>query len=463
MELLVYNQYISSLDNNVTVLPIMPIQLTNTTVTYLDHLNEYCLLEIFSCKSLTLMDLCSIAETCTRFKQITQRVCPKEFAIKWWLPPKKWRNLPQKYEFKSKNYQHLYTLQEIERIVKNFGAHLSELKIHDQLDVVRWVAEHCGNSTLKCLKFEIDGVCIHMNWIFHWLPSLGRLTLKDCELLKDVSSPDLNFDSLIELKIDSSSGCVTLLKHTFPNLERFTWSRSYMYTSDSNNNCDVLYKFIRRHGNLKGIAVSDYSVSSIGLFHVIDSSCKELVELSIGYLMSSKLWFDFTTLGIVAKLKTLDLNLGFEKYCPYMQLLQALQSVQTIKIWCISNAVVSRQIFDILSKLRNLRELYLSSCVLNWIPWEILTQLRKVCLPYFVDRDNLLNIIRHLINLEEIECQFDWSESEIVYYLSEEYFLEIVKIVEQRKHVLTIKSRCNFVFDKNCDKNRKVKLIKLNQ
>lgn len=55
-------------------------------------MNDDCLLEIFSIKSLTPLDLCAIAETCKRFQQITQRVFPTKLKLAsdcgYWLETK---------------------------------------------------------------------------------------------------------------------------------------------------------------------------------------------------------------------------------------------------------------------------------------------------------------------------------------------------------------------------------------
>lgn len=101
----------------------LPIELTNTTGTYLQDINEDCLIEIFSLKSLSLMDLCSIAESCSRFQLISQRLFPKNLRVYG-----KGHGL---YDVASSEYLNNNDLssQAIERILKNFGSFLSEISI----------------------------------------------------------------------------------------------------------------------------------------------------------------------------------------------------------------------------------------------------------------------------------------------------------------------------------------------
>lgn len=92
-------------------------------------LNEYCLLEIFSLKSLTLMDLCSLAETCTNFQHIiTERIFPREFHVDI--------TRDGNYQFKTTHYLHssyhrAHSAHESERLFKNFGSIVTAISIRN--------------------------------------------------------------------------------------------------------------------------------------------------------------------------------------------------------------------------------------------------------------------------------------------------------------------------------------------
>ncbi|XP_037043193.1 uncharacterized protein LOC119079408 [Bradysia coprophila] len=248
---------------------------TNATGPCLNNLNEDCLLEIFSNKSLTPIDLCSLAETCTRFKQITQRVFPKEFGIEYWDDC-----VGLGYEFKSKKYYRRdYTLQDVERILKNFGPYLSTLKIGRDLAVVNLVAQYCAdNVTLKHLKISelksIQGVRVQLNSIFR---QLLKLSIYDCDLV--IASSNMDCDSLIELNIFNSCGCTAILRHTFPNLRRFIWHCSNIYSRRANDESFYFINFIERHRHIKAINLEGVPAYHSELLQIISSSCKELEEL----------------------------------------------------------------------------------------------------------------------------------------------------------------------------------------
>lgn len=60
----------------------------------LQRMNDDCFLKIFSLKSLTVLDLCSLARTCTRFKRIVERISPEDLSV----------NINGDYDVASGNY-----------------------------------------------------------------------------------------------------------------------------------------------------------------------------------------------------------------------------------------------------------------------------------------------------------------------------------------------------------------------
>lgn len=403
---------------------MLPIVMTSMTGMCIKDLNEYCLLKIFSNNSLTLIDLCSLAETCKHFKQIIQRVFPKEFGI-------------TSAAITNGKYSKSYREQDVERIVKNFGSRLVALSLckADQT-VVKSVAEYCGDVTLKRLEVcgmnSFDSLKVQLQSI---LPRLLTLSIDDCDLI--ATSADLNCESLVELEIVQSTGCVAILKNNFPKLKRFTFRYNEM--SDNNDGSTAtISEFIDRHRSLAALKLVGSSIRfSSELVHAIGNNHKELEELTLR-VRRPEISFEVFNLMSLSKLKTLDIYIDVESYNQSVALLQASSLLETVVLYFDND--VPYQIFDVLSRQQHLRELTLYFCSFASIPWTLLTQLRKLRLFARLSKfrtADLFSIVRQLKNLEELELRGNVS------VLSTEDYFEIAKIVDPRPHVLTLKCRCN--------------------
>lgn len=75
--------------------------------TNLQYLADICIEKIFSMDSLTLIDLCSLAETCTRFRQVTERVFPKKLRIQFFFTTTEISVLYQISTCTTENVKHL--------------------------------------------------------------------------------------------------------------------------------------------------------------------------------------------------------------------------------------------------------------------------------------------------------------------------------------------------------------------
>ncbi|XP_037051417.1 uncharacterized protein LOC119085211 [Bradysia coprophila] len=434
----------------------LPIELTNTTGTYLHHMNEDCLLQIFSSDSLTPTDLCSLAETCTRFQQITQRVFPKGFSIErnHYCCDHSYMDEDRcQYRFKSGTQSICYeNAEDVERILKNFGPHLSTLLISCDETVANLVAKYCDDISLNDLRIEdirsIECLSVKLKPIFQ---RLLTLVIVGCHLVIDATTLELNCDSLIELIIVSSTGCGAILSNTFPNLDRFTFRHSDVYSA--NESSDLLSAFIGRHRRLRALKVSVASCTS-DLLHTIGKSCNELENLNFkGWNYNGFSYFsDFSGL---AKLKKLTVTFSSLEYSLNIALLQAPKLLETVKVCCMCEGQV--QVFDILSKMGNLRALHLNCCRFDQsaIPWKMLKQLRKLS---FADCSNfyhteLFNVLRELPNLEELKFYY--------FVLKAAEFAKIVKMLEGRSNVLTLRCMFDISCLKYCTENRNVKLINL--
>lgn len=217
----------------------LPIDYTNATGTYLHHLNDDCLLEIFSQHSLSLMDLLSLSETCELFKRIAQRVFPGALTI--------YKDYPE-YSIASKDYvRKIASAHNVERILKNFGRHLVALRVNSYgpTIIMNLVAKHCVVGTLKELEIEhftiTEDVAVELQSIF------GRLQKFTCYKASIDCDADVfaNCDSLTELSVTQPCNGQIIMENYFPKLQRFT------FEGYKGNSLSTLFNFLERHKTLK--------------------------------------------------------------------------------------------------------------------------------------------------------------------------------------------------------------------
>lgn len=425
--------------NNVTVLPI-----ETTNAINLQDLNDDCLLKTFSSNLLTPLDLCSLAETCVRFKQLAQRVFPRYLQF---------QGDYNGYKFVSKNDVANYTTQrDAKRIFKIFGSCLSTISMHwDDLTAVSLVAKHCNGGVLSVLKIHQFG--INEKRGVKLAPIIRQLLVLHIATSSIGMKLDISGDSLIELKIAKVEGCDEIFNNTFPNLERFT------FEDNDYNGSDAL-TFIGRHKKLKTLDLDSKCIYRMYDFaHTIGNDCKQLEELTLRKFSSLHIALDFSNQTGPTKLKMLDVNLGFKYYSQIYALLQTFKSLEIVKLSSGLFREEARSVLVALSELPNLRELHLINCWYKHTQWKLLSRLKKLCLvdsflPF--PTIDLLKIVRGLANLDELEIRNPYS-------LSEEELSEICEITERRTNVLTLKYKFDFSEDflKNCNEKARINLIKL--
>ncbi len=417
--------------------------MTNANGTNIRDLNEDCLLELFSTKSLTLMDLCAVAETCTSFKQITQRVFTKELKIRiqynyeygGWL-----YSLESKYHLEVER-----TLCYVERIFKNFGPCLSHICIHGNNSepvVLDLIALHC-KGTVKTLKIDSltirEILAVKLKPIFQRLVELDLIGM-DIKVDKSIFA---NCDSLTELKISGLSNCDAILWNTFPKLKVFSFQLSTGTT--------LFLSFLQRHNSLKTLNFNGNVTDRCNpiFWQTIGSSCRGLEELIIKLVCDKKL--DFSQLQSLKKLSLF--LLCYSDVIKYVELSQALKSLESLTIDRVQNAGL--EFFEALSSMKNVRELNLKfdggspECT----HWTLLSHVTKLSIsrPTF-ENHVVAKIIKQLTNLVEMTILKDYF-----YIMSEKEFFEIIKIVERREHILTIKCCCKI--SKNYNVYQNVRLI----
>lgn len=374
---------------------------------------------------------------------------PKEFGIHY--------NSRTGIGFKSTEYcREDLSLQNVEQIFQNFGSRLSKLTISKHLGVVNLIAKYCGGVRLRRFDISklksIEGVRLQLSVIFQ---RLLKLSIEECDLL--ITSPDLNCDSLVELKIVESSGCVAIMKHTFPNLKRLTWHSSQIYKGNNTTNEHYFWMdFFGRHAQLKTMSLRGQSVCNDQFFHVISRGCKELEELDLRVRTGETMPIEFINLKRMAKLKMLQVQFGCHEFSQCESFLLAVESLETVKMHFKEK--VPEEMFDVMSKLQNLSELHLTFCDFKSIPWRMLVQLKQLHLFGSINDFNssdLVDIIRQLKNLELLEHKCEGN-----FTLRATDFCKIIRIVHRREHVLTLK--CSFEFVTSGYENPNIRLIKQN-
>lgn len=407
--------------------------------TSFQSLNDYCLLEILSVSSLGLMDLCSVAETCLRFRQIIGlRVVRK-------------LKFTELYggncEIKSGNYK-LSTSKygDMEKIFSSFGSFLLSVSISNtnrRSDnifgsfLLQLVAEHCDG----CLeKLKISNLKIPKSLTAKLKSTFQRLRVLKLELvwLKDETLLD-DCSSLVELRVLWSKNCSSILESGFQRLERFEYGKRKMarYNSMRYPNRErtlaALLVFISSHTSLKRLSLSfprcdDRCKSDI--VQTISDSCKQLEELAIwvgrGTLTSSNL----QPLAALKSLRTLSLHGAF------------LQDFQFAKP---------------MTALRELR-LCLFRLPNDYSQFQSLTQLTQLELNGKMhqstrDAFDVVGIVSRLTHLEKLRVH---DRRRMPFVLDEETYSKLIVMVERRVRALTL--NCKFSF-KNCDENRMVRLL----
>lgn len=252
--------------------------MTDETTTHILDLNEYCLLEIFAQDSFTPMDLLLLAETCTRFKGITQRLFPKEFVISIHLAE------PNYLFYGNDKFIDLPSTEYVRRILTHFGSYLNEISIFDNIpDIFDSIAKYCNDGGLKRINFCEDGII--ENLLIKFKNIFPRLVALSFHRTFSVHPLDgriikLNCSSLIELEIYDNNCWHPILKNTFPKLERFACNEQCYYESELNV-ADILLNFITRHSRLKHLSLSGYKCFRHDITHTIGNNLNKLEELNL--------------------------------------------------------------------------------------------------------------------------------------------------------------------------------------
>lgn len=376
-----------------------------------------------------LLDLCSIAETCSRFHQVVQRIFPWTFAL-------------EKNDFftvASERYCGQQLRQcDLSRVMANFGSIVSDFSISARISRCR--RDRCSLDyvlmeavarnffdNLKCLRFygfKMPATCTDkIREIFK------RLQILDLQWVS-TSDPTLfeGLNSLVELRVIQVESCSAILDKVFPRLERLTYFTTDIRMSDAGTNrhaklgpsFDTLMTFIARHSGLKAIDFCFYSHPSclMVLLEAIGNTCKNLVELWIRAGLST-----FTS--------------------AHLQSLQKFESLRMLGLWEVPCGN-----FQFIAERNELRELHLCGCLLpaNLNHFDALDRLTKLVIDNctLTDPFDIVHMIGRLQNLEELAISWLYIQS-IKFKLDKNTYNRIVNTVTGRAQVLTL--NCEFYFD----------------
>lgn len=379
-------------------------------------------MEIFGSKTLDLLDLRSLAGTCTRFRELVHRVLPKELSL----------SIVGSESTSSSDGSHKnteYTVQNINVILAAFGSVATAISVTGKRNdeakmVLDSVARHCGDN-LKSLTLR--GVPFSENISFGQLkPKFTRLKILHLDEL-GISPAVRLFDqlkSLVDLRVVCVENGHEILRSTFPNLKRLAYGNPYDGIFRNPNNgerLELLMNFISRHGTMKvlQILIDKHFESYLPIVvRIISSSCHQLEELLL-YTGSPMASSSFEPLGQVKSLRILTLcnHRLFETF---------------------------NENFDMFSGLTQLKELRLYYCQFREYTNQFigLVQLRKLFITFYMGTISIdiVSMVSNLTSLVELTIEHH-SEPCV---LTKGSYLRIVEIVKKREQVLTISCSIDF-------------------
>lgn len=376
----------------------------------LQNMIEDCLAEIFSVSTMDLLDLCSLAETCTRFRATAHRVMMEKFSrfsfnAHYYVSYGENGYAGHKtYIFQSGPFMYeTRKRSEVERVFRSFGMFLSKVSVGNEQFMVDLVEKYCDDQRLKCLKFQSVKIsptlAVNLRPIFR---RLHTLTLWGVSIDGDATLFS-GLDSLVELNTKFIKNCEKILENVFPKLELFMFRQFETITGLHHLTLKRLLTFIASNTTMKSIDLQLICTEDCWsiILETIASSCKGLQKLAI--ISSSS---TYTCLF------------------PMFEPLNALKSLRTMKLLGVS---FYRHVVQI-PFMAQLKELYLIDCKMT--------------------RDGLADIIRQSVNLVKLETDF---------ILDVRIFNKIVDVVKYRQHVLMLECNSDFT-DTRYSKYQKVKL-----
>lgn len=385
------------------------LRIESTKATQFLDLNDECLQKIFD--KVTIMDLCSLAETSTRLKAVANY------------------NFTRRY--KNCNLRGV-TANETRRLLINFGSLISEISTEDQeINKIGLIIRYCSGTlkslTLWCYQINKKET-IALKTLFLKLEKLVIYHF-DC---KGAAAKDLfaNCGLLVELSIyDYFRDIGEILGNTFLNLEVFKCDPAI-------RNSD-LHNFISRHKSLKSISFHCKDDRS-PLLPIIADNCKRLEKLKIstdGHENPEEYKTAVKSIGRFNSLRKLTVS-DDQNVTILLQELKGLQSLDQLKL---NNVRGGSEFLSALLQLKKLNILILYECaeINNLNPLADLCQLKELEVRGRHDIVNfdLVFMIKRLIQLKKLSIRISFE-------MTKEIYLKIIDVVRARserpQHTLEI-------------------------
>lgn len=373
-----------------------------------------CLIEIFSMKSFDLMDMCSIADTCKRFRTIIQRIIGKTICFKG-----------ERYcSFTSKRFVYRTDKRsDIESIFRNFGSCFSTVFVfaedeQQECFLLNLIVVHCGEKlkSLCILHLRITATLAKdLKPIFKQLNTLSLSSVS----IEGSWSTFTELDSVVDLDVSRVKNCSTILDNFYPKLQQFTYQKDTIKPAENcsdpeeyqdRQSLETISIFIKRHPTLKSLDIDfecDHNCWTV-ILQAIGNSCKKLQKLTIGT-------------GCDRQMFSSD----------FLQPLQALTLLRIVKL-----TAVSFEDFCVFANLPELRELELQHCILpqtkdHFAYLAQLTNLSLIESKTMSGSFDMADIVSRLVNLTQF-LALQW------FTLDTTTLWKIVDIVKGRSNVLTL-------------------------
>lgn len=403
-------------------------------------LNDDCFYVIFKLLPITT-DWCSLRDTCTRFRSISDYLFEKQ---------------SKSFQLKP-NYGSVYiNLEETKRFIRSFGQYITKLSIDrnsfhyedDPSQLVAFLGRYC--HSLKSLELIlIDLVPATICQCKELFSNLHRFVIKYWKNRTTFGLCMASCTSLIELEI------IGLCEMEESSLARnYALLESVTMRSCCNSSVRFMKHFIARNPQLKRLRV--LNCTFVKCNDIVGSSDLDMVRSS---RVNNNLLIELRVIDV----KNCDAIL--ENTFPKLQLF-SYQGVCLHMNDCLS-AFISRhptlKTLDVESRIYQrfnnvfMRAIGNSCKELIKLTLNLYPEIQNVDHFRQLPQMELVEIIGQLRNLEELSIgQAVWNKFE----LKKTTFSEISKIVEGRPNVLTLK--CDFSFNLDTSKeNPKLKLVRL--
>ncbi|XP_037037908.1 uncharacterized protein LOC119075545 [Bradysia coprophila] len=391
------------------------------TGTQLQNMPDDCLFEIFAMRSFDLMDMCSIAATCKRFRSIAQYIVGKTICFKG----------ARYSSFKSAKFEHKTDKpSDIETIFRNFGSCLSTVFVIGNTErqdgfLFSLIVMHCEDVLKSLCLIHLSISATLAKDLKPVFKRLNTLSLSSVSIEGNKSTFE-ELDSLVELDVTRVKDCSTILENIFPNLKRFTYQKDKIemveQCADSadqdHQSLETFSIFIERHSALHSLDI-DFECDQNGwmrILQTIGDSCPKLQKLTVGT--------------------------GCNRHSYSSDLLRPLQPLKSLRIMKLTG--VAFKDFQVFESLAALRELELQHCCLPKADqFACLAQITNLSLNGSQSPSgtfDMADVIRQLVNLER------FLALKLV-ALDAHTLSKIVSIVKERSSVLTLVCACEPTVD----------------